>query len=243
MKRDWKKIEVNGIANIEKCVGEFNITELINTPHGKFKIKVFEKRNGKYVGYTNLQIKDKDGCPFSAVGYGNTISDALEDTILYFLKMIEEKENITIEDYVCSDSFDFQYDNIGFLVEILFRILIFLLKFVEVGGKTLAKHSDGIAGFVKGTGHFSKWWHAKYVDNLTDSQIMLGLKQSEKSLSIMGSASKAHIWSAGKMKSFRYQYKSKERMFRANFEENVMVNATGGWKRTGLRNVHIDIFE
>lgn len=103
----WKNIKIKGIPNIEKCVGEFNVTELVNTPYGNFKVKIFERANGKYIGYTNLQIKDEDGCPFSGVGHGNTISDALEDTICYFLKMIEEKEDIVEEDFVCSNSYDF----------------------------------------------------------------------------------------------------------------------------------------
>lgn len=38
--------------------------------------------------YTNLQIKDEDGCAFAGVGHGETIEEALKDTIEYFLNMI-----------------------------------------------------------------------------------------------------------------------------------------------------------
>lgn len=103
----WKNIKINGIATIEKCIGEFNVFELIKTPYGKFKVKVYEKPNGTYIGYTNLQLKDEEGCLFSGVGHGKTISETLEDTIQYFIKMLDEKQNLSEEDFVCSDSYDF----------------------------------------------------------------------------------------------------------------------------------------
>ena len=56
-----EKIENNGIASIEKCVSEFDIMELIKTPYGKFKVKIYEKQNGEFCGYTNLKIRDEDG--------------------------------------------------------------------------------------------------------------------------------------------------------------------------------------
>lgn len=104
--RIWNDIVIEGIAKIEKLVGEFNIVETI-TPYGKFKVKIYEDKSGKYTGITNLQIKDEDGCPFAGVGYGETIEEALKDTIMYFLEMIKEKEGINKEDFQYSDPFDF----------------------------------------------------------------------------------------------------------------------------------------
>lgn len=43
-----------------------------------------------------------------------------------------------------------------------------------------------------------KWWHSGYVDNLTNSQILLGVKQSSKGLSTLGSSTRAEAMSAGK---------------------------------------------
>lgn len=104
---EWKNIKIQGIGNIEKCVGEFNISETLKTPYGKFKVKIYERQNGKYVGYTNLQIKDKDGCAFAGVGHGETVEEALKDTIEYFLNMINENQDIGKENFECSDPFDF----------------------------------------------------------------------------------------------------------------------------------------
>ncbi|WP_339061087.1 hypothetical protein [Tepidibacillus marianensis] len=46
--------------------------------------------------------------------------------------------------------------------------------------------------------------------------------------------------SEDKMRAFRLQYKSKEKMWRANFTENeITVNGS----KTELRNVHVDILD
>jgi phage baseplate assembly protein gpV len=94
-----------------------------------------------------------------------------------------------------------------------------------------------------------KWWHAGYVDDLTDSQIILGVKQSPKGLSTLGSSTRSEAMSAGKawvgekaesiidkttgeiigfksadgMRAFRIQFKPGENMVRANFQENTMI--------------------
>lgn len=104
---NWKKIDVKGIAFIEKCVAEFNIGELIKTPYSKFKVKVFEKKDGTYMGFTNLQLKDDDGVSYAGVGHGKTIEEALEDTIKYFLSMINKKKNLSEKDFECADPYDF----------------------------------------------------------------------------------------------------------------------------------------
>ncbi len=123
---------------------------------------------------------------------------------------------------------------------------------------------------VKGNGN-SKWWHENYVDNLSDVQILLGVKQADKGLSTLGSATKETAMSAGKawvgdsynvisdssgniigysssdgMRAFRIQYKPKENMWRANFQENIMVNnpyPNPGQHSSQLKNVHIDILD
>ena len=100
---------------------------------------------------------------------------------------------------------------------------------------------------VKG-GRKSKWWHEGYVDNLSDTQNILGVKQSNKGLSTLGSSTRQTAMSAGKawvgenystitdnlgevigysssdgMRAFRIQYKNREGIWRANFQENIMV--------------------
>lgn len=52
--------------------------------------------------------------------------------------------------------------------------------------------------------------------------------------------------SADGMRAFRIQYKSKEGMWRANFQENIMVNnpyPNPGQHISQLKNVHIDILD
>lgn len=89
---NWKKVNVSGVAKIEKCVAEFNIHELEITPWGKYKIKIYEDSSENYTGYTNLMISTKYGTD-CGVGHGNTIEEALEDTLHNFMEMVND-ENV-----------------------------------------------------------------------------------------------------------------------------------------------------
>lgn len=104
---EWKELKIEGIAYIEKCVAEFNIGEQVKTPWGKFKVKIYEKKDGKYIGFTNLLLKDETGYPYGGVGHGDTIEKALEDTIRYFLEMLNKKKDITSDDFESADPYDF----------------------------------------------------------------------------------------------------------------------------------------
>jgi hypothetical protein len=109
---NWKKLDIDGIVDIEKCVAEFNVWELRKTPWGKFKVKIFENANGNFTGYTNLMLRDEteDHTPYGGVGHGNDIAGALEDTVYYFMKMINErmeKGTLNEEDFEVAESYDF----------------------------------------------------------------------------------------------------------------------------------------
>ena len=105
----WKSISISGIAKIERCVAEFNVWELNISPYAKFKIKIFESNQGKFSGYSNLHILDKVGGYNCAVGYGNSIEEALQDTIDQFFQISSWKKpsEWKEEDFKCSDNFDF----------------------------------------------------------------------------------------------------------------------------------------
>lgn len=107
MMEKWKNIKIRGIARIEKCVAEFDVIELNKTPYSKFKVKIYENLGGKFTGYTNLRIKDGFGDASGGVGYGSTIEEALEDTVIYFLDMLDKKEEWLEEDFECADTYDF----------------------------------------------------------------------------------------------------------------------------------------
>lgn len=94
----WKKIDIDGIEKIEKCVAEFQISMQTILPYGKIKIKIYEGQEGTITGRTNIGVKRKfDGEVEYATGYGKTVEEALEDTINWFLKMV--REDYPIESY------------------------------------------------------------------------------------------------------------------------------------------------
>jgi len=115
----------------------------------------------------------------------------------------------------------------------------------------------------------SKWWHPNYVDNLSETQTILGVENVDKGLATIGSATESVATNTGKawvgegykaitdnagnvigysssdgMRAFRIQYKPKEGMWRANFTENYKyINEQGATKIKELKNVHIDILD
>lgn len=109
---EWRQIKIDGIVAIEHCVAEFNVIELEHTPWRKFRVKVFEDTKGRFTGYTNLMLKDEteDKTPYPGLGHGNTISEALEDTINHFMEMINQrsdKDCLNESDFESVDPYDF----------------------------------------------------------------------------------------------------------------------------------------
>ena len=99
---EWKKIKVDGIVGIEKCVAEFQVWELYKTPYAKFKVRVFE-RETSFVGYTNISVKDKE----RSVGYGLSIEEALEDTLINFMEVLDQRAEFVESDFKWSHPHDF----------------------------------------------------------------------------------------------------------------------------------------
>ena len=104
---DWKKININGISRIERFVDEFEVWELYKIPYGKFKVKIYETADGKYIGRTNLMVIDKSDSFYAGIGHGKNVAEALRDTINYFYSLIDEVENITENSFEYVDAMDF----------------------------------------------------------------------------------------------------------------------------------------
>ena len=101
---EWKKIKIDGIAGIEKCVAEFHIRELYKMPHGgKFKVRVFE-REASFVGYTNVSVKGKEE---GSVGYGLSVEEALEDTLISFMEVLDQRAEFVESDFEWAHPDDF----------------------------------------------------------------------------------------------------------------------------------------
>lgn len=125
----WKDIKINCIDEIEKCVGEFQISaldffenlyegDIIH--YGTFKIKVYESQGNpinnsndlNFTGYTNLKLVDPSGGFEGGIGFGGTIEQALEETIHNFIdKLVDYKEakkkGLDKEDFILVDYDEF----------------------------------------------------------------------------------------------------------------------------------------
>lgn len=117
----WKNIsnkECFKQYDVEKVVAEFMISMPI-LPNGKLKIRIidfeeqFDKSLKRYLGSTNILIIKKyvsngeilDGAALGPVEDGETIEEALENTIRGFFERMKEcnLENLTDEDIEYDD--------------------------------------------------------------------------------------------------------------------------------------------
>lgn len=106
----WHGLKLERVGKIERAVAEFTVWMSTVLPYAKMKVKIYESQSGKYTGMTDLRIKRKfDGSPESAIGHGNSVEEALEDTIKYFNSMLKEDglEQLTEDDIEYSEYSDF----------------------------------------------------------------------------------------------------------------------------------------
>lgn len=97
---NWKNIKLYGVSSVEKCVAEFDITQL-DVPSGRFRIRIYENTNGKFMGFTNLKIKNSfDGYPQGGVGNGGSVEEALQDTIKNFMEYLSENRILKDSDFI-----------------------------------------------------------------------------------------------------------------------------------------------
>src|SRR5258708_29578194 len=98
--KDWKEIKIPEIAKIERVVAHFEVWAIGVFPSAKVKIKILESPTGYYTGFPNMAAKSRqDRSPDWIAGVGDSISDALEDTIKSLLQSITENGATSEEDF------------------------------------------------------------------------------------------------------------------------------------------------
>ncbi|WP_378123616.1 hypothetical protein [Cohnella sp. GCM10012308] len=104
---DWTRLKVEGIAKIEKLVAEYVVTQL-DVPTGRFRVRIYESANRWFMGITNLRIKNAiDGYPEAGLGNGQSLTEALEDTLRNLMQLLLEDRVLTDDDFVFVNYSDF----------------------------------------------------------------------------------------------------------------------------------------
>jgi hypothetical protein len=105
---EWKTIKIHDISNIDKVIAIFEVWSHSKFPYGKVKIKILEKNWGGYIGLPNIAPKSKrDGEADWCSGLGNSVAEALEDTIKHLLRSIDEDGAIEEKDFIWAEPDDF----------------------------------------------------------------------------------------------------------------------------------------
>jgi len=93
---DWKSLKIPRIVDIEQVAAEFQVWSTEFFPTGKVKVRIIERRAGYYWGSPNIAAKERrsdrvpesERAPDWIGGYGNSIAEALEDTIKSLVEVI-----------------------------------------------------------------------------------------------------------------------------------------------------------
>lgn len=79
---DWYSRLLKEHINFEKCVDEYLIWDSSGIiPHNNFGIKVYEQREGIYIGKSSVLVIDTFGDYCGIVGVGSTVQEAVCNTI------------------------------------------------------------------------------------------------------------------------------------------------------------------
>ncbi|MBW9159568.1 hypothetical protein [Clostridium tagluense] len=103
---NWKNIKIDGIAAIEKRVASFKIYQLRLIPSLFFEVQITENSNGFFIGVTDIGLNSAiDESVDFGCGCGDTIEKALEFTLNNFIKMINERNDVTPDSFTWLDEY------------------------------------------------------------------------------------------------------------------------------------------
>jgi hypothetical protein len=105
---DWRNLKVEGLGPVAREVAVFQVgPPLARLPFASFKVKVIERPDGSYLGLPNVARRSADGSPDWIGGLGASIEEALEDTLRWFVRSLNEDDDTTEEDFVWAAPEDF----------------------------------------------------------------------------------------------------------------------------------------
>jgi hypothetical protein len=108
---NWSNIKMIGVARIDRVAAIFDVWSDGKLPFAKFKVKIVERSGDSFLGVPNVAIRNpQTGEPEYTSGLGKTVEDALADTLIYFVREVEQctaQRELTEDDFVWSASEDF----------------------------------------------------------------------------------------------------------------------------------------
>lgn len=103
----WNKLEIDGITNIEKCVGEFDVVEIMKTQYYKLRLKIYEDMEGNFTGRLSLAIRDQNNNIKKIIGTGTDLEETLKATIEELIYTLNQKSKWREEEFILLDYYEF----------------------------------------------------------------------------------------------------------------------------------------
>jgi len=103
---DWRTLSFQGFRVVERIAAVFEVGPPLPEPipFAGFQVKVLERRNGSFAAFLNVAVRGADGNADSIAGLGDTVDEALEDALIWFWRMVQERSASRPEDFVWTDT-------------------------------------------------------------------------------------------------------------------------------------------
>jgi hypothetical protein len=100
----WQRLEIEVLGPVVRVAATFQIGPPLEwLPFPSFKVKVLERGDDSFLGVPNVSAKALDGSPQWTSGLGNTVEQALEDTLNYFVKSLDDRRDLPEAAFIWTD--------------------------------------------------------------------------------------------------------------------------------------------
>lgn len=104
----WRSFRVDGLGPIQRIASVFQVGPPLDwLPFPSFKVKVWERGDGSFLGVPNVAVSGHDGSPEWTSGLGATVEEALEDALNRFVETLSGRGDLPDECFAWADAGEF----------------------------------------------------------------------------------------------------------------------------------------
>lgn len=104
----WRELRFKEFGPVSRIAAVYQIgPPLAALPFASFKVKVVERSDGSFLGVPNVAVRSQNGSPDWISGLGQTVDEALADTLRFFTKSLDGRTDWGEDSFVWAEPEDF----------------------------------------------------------------------------------------------------------------------------------------